>query len=332
MRTSTKCIRGEGQEDFKRVFASRCPAGKIAVVAQDKEEGDKLIRFLGRDYDAALYTPSEARQANSAVRFVIGMGGSGVIPAVKHIAVNASYAFYPTYFDYRFLYAFDGVFTLPEFVYLSDDAAKGDGYTVRLYVAAFQLYAEACFLACYASALPYRDAEAEAYVKQGERILSGTLTESEFYDEALRYVRNVAMLLFERKKTRLVTERVIQRYGLTQGERFTAVRFLLLTLKNFTKRRLCDILVPSERPVFGGRYVDGSAFDAATLPDDAMLDACEKKVRFLTELPETRPDELAEALTEGVGDFDPLFAIIHDEGITEAINDERLKRGKSIFI
>lgn len=327
MRTGTKFINGEDFREFAEILSNYYPGGKLAVVAQDKEEGENLIRALGADYNALLFSPGDDIKLPSGARFVIGVGGSGVIPAVKRAAVNAKYAFIPAVFDYRFLYSFDGKFSLPEFVFLGKEARSEEkDYCARLYQTVFQLYAECVFRIFYASAFPYRDVTAEAYGKVAETLLDGKSDEQTFYSESQRFIVNIVNELYSRKTASLITEKVSGMYGVTVGERFTVARFLILMLRNFTKHSFRGILLPSENPVQGVKPVRPAAFDGGVLPTEERLSRYGEKISFLTDMPEPDVGTMLKALSSCADADSPVFAIINNEGITDALYYEKSER------
>ena len=59
MRTATKFIEGKDTSEFISVVKNYFPGGKIAVIAQDREEGDSLARLLGREYTVETFSPKE---------------------------------------------------------------------------------------------------------------------------------------------------------------------------------------------------------------------------------------------------------------------------------
>ena len=333
MRTGTKFIKGKDFKEFAALLSNYYPGGKVIIVAQDKEEGDALIRTLGADYNALMFSPDETGNIPAGARFVIGIGGSGVISAVKRIAENIKFAFIPSVFDYRFLYAFDGKFALPEFVFLSEKLrSEKKDYCARLYQTVFQLYTECVFRVFYASAYPYRDVTAEAYCRVAEAILDGKSDEENFYSESLRFVTNVVNEFYARKTATLITEKASQIYGVTVGERFTMARFLAVMLKNFTKHRFRGILLPSEKPVRGVKTVRSEAFDGKVLPSEEKLASYNEKISFLTDMPEPDVALLLKALSVSADTDSPVFAIINNEGITDALYYEKSERHLGISV
>ncbi len=333
MRTGTKFIAGKDFCEFREILSNYYPAGKLAVVAQDREEGEKLIRALGSDYNALLFSPKEVSETDTGARFFIGVGGSGVISAVKRAAKNAKYAFIPAVFDYRYLYAFDGIFSLPEFVFLREEVMTEEKqYLPRLYQTVFQLYAECVFRIFYASAFPYRDVTAEAYRKVAETLLEGKSDEATFYSESRRFIVNFVNELYSRKTRSLITEKVSGAYGVTVGERFTVARFLISMLKNFTKHSFRDILLPSEKPVRGVKSVRAAAFDGNVLPSEEQLTRYADKISFLTDMPEPDVGAMLKALSLSADEDSPVFAIINNEGITDALYYEKSEKNLGISV
>ena len=316
MRIGTRFIIGERKE-FADILKNYFPAGKVVIVATYKEEGDRLSRELKENYVCSVYSPDE--KITEGARFFIGVGGSEVIAAVKRAADNAKYAFIPTAVDYRYLYAFDNMFTLPEFVFLDEGTRKEEkSYLLKIYIDIYQLYSELVFCSFYRSALPYRDDKLNAYIKKGEKLLRGETEREEFTGEGIRYIENVVNELYSRKTKELITEKTAKAYGRSDGEKYYVVTFLLLMTINFTTHRFRDILLPSEKTWREYENVGAEAFNADCLPDRELLKTVGKKVRFLTET--TKPDvySLIKALRAS-GDINPIFSIINERGITDAL-------------
>ena len=329
MRTATKFIEGKDTAEFVSVVKNYFPGGKIAVIAQDREEGDSLARLLGREYTVETFSPKE--EIVSGARFFIGVGGSGVVPAVKRAALSAKYAFIPAVFDYRFFYSADEIRTLPEFVFLSEDVRSAEkDYCLRLYVTVFQLYAESVFGAFYASAYPFRDKQGEAFIKSAENFLRGEEDSETFYSTALRLIAGYLNTAYAKGKKRIVTEKAAQKYGVTSGERFTVTYFLLLMLKNFTKHPFRAILLPSGKTTRNGKAVNGNVFDADLLPSEETLRTVKRKVKFLTETPKPEIGDFLNVVRECADE--PIFAILQEEGITDALQHERSKGHNGLLV
>lgn len=328
MRTGTKFFSGDGYGDFVEIFRNYYPAGKIAVIASEKNDGDELVRALGADYNALLYQPSSVpSELPDGARFLIGVGGSEVIPAVKRAANGRKFAFIPAVFDYRFLYSFDGIFSLPEFVFLSKTTrSEKRCFCERIYENVFILYAECVIKLYYYGAYPYGDSVAELYKKSAERILRGKTAKEEFIGDGIRFVTGAVNYLYGEKTRSLITDKVSAEYGRCLGDGFITAYFLILMLKNFTKHGFHGILLPSERPVTGVKSIESKAFDESVLPTDEELKGYYRKISFLVEMNEPETERLLDALGRAADADSPVFAIINNEGITDALKNEKSQR------
>lgn len=331
MRTATKFFTGEGTDGFLSVLKQYCTGGKIAVLAQDEGEGNAVCKKLNETYATTLYHPSQEIRLSEGTRFVIGVGGSGVIPATKRVAKNAKYAFIPAVFDYRFLCDFEGEKSLPEFVFLNEKVIGDKDYALRLYAQIHELYTVWLTRATYVTAMPFADKIAETYVRVGKSLLLGEKGEEEFFDEGLRYVQSSVNALYERGMPSLLTERMSKICGVTPGERFATAQFLLLVLKNFTKRRFGAILIPSEKTDASVRRATGRFFDGKLLPTERETEIMRNKVSFMTDGEGADVKTLLSALRRNA-DVDPMFSTIQNEGITDALYYEGFERDQSIFV
>lgn len=329
MRTATKFYCGKSEE-FKKILQNYCVGGSVGVIAQDKEEGKALCDELKKEYKPLLYGIKEADEIALDARFLIGVGGSGVIAAVKRAKRGRKYAFIPAKFDYRFLYDFEER-SLPEFVFLNEKATGDKDYCLRLYGTIFQLYAEWAFDCVFATAMPFRDKVAETYCKVGKSLLLGEKDEEAYYGEGIRFVQGSVNAFFERNKKALLTEKMAFSCGVTTKERFATARFLLLLAKNFTKSRFGGILVPSLKTGTGETSAQGSFFDGSVLPSEKETERMESFVNFLAKGDEPTEKKLLLAFNENAR-VHPLFSIIQEEGITDALYYERFERHTGIFV
>lgn len=330
MRTATKFFTGEKYDDFFTLMKQYCVGGRVAIVAQDAEEGNELSKVLRQTYMPVLLRPTK-EDIPEGTRFVIGVGGSGVIPAVKRVAKDVPYAFIPAILDSRFLCDFEGEKKLPEFVFLSEKVRSDRDYALRLYVNIHAMYTEWVLRAVYATAMPFTDRTAEAYGKVGKSLLLGEKGEEDFFAEGLRYVQNSVNAFYERGMKPMLTERMTKICGVTPSERFGIARFLLLVLKNFTKRRFGDILIPSEQTGVGVTRAKGRFFDGRSLPTEEETQIMRNKVAFLSDGEEPELKRLLYALKNNA-DIDPMFSTMQNEGITDALYYEGFERDQGIFI
>ncbi len=334
MRTGTKFFNGENYGEFAAIFNNYYSAGKVAVIASEKTDGDELIRALGSDYNALLYSSSRVPDAlPDGVRFLIGIGGTEVISKVKNLAKGRKFAFIPDFFDYRFLCSFDGIFALPEFVFLSEKARSDKRFFCeRLYENVFVLYAECVIKLYYGGAYPYGDCVAETYKGFAERVLRGRSSKEDFLSEGIRFVAGAVNYFYGEKTRSLITDKVSGEYGNAPGDAFLTAYFLILMLKNFTKRPFRDILLPSERPVVGVKSIESRAFDESVLPTDEELKGYYRKISFLVDMNEPDTERLLDALGRAADENSPVFAIINNEGITDALKNEKPERHFCISI
>lgn len=324
MRTATHFCKGKDYKEFCKIFAEYYPVGKVTVIADDVEKGRELAKILGTDYNVFVYPSNNVPKDVESARFLIGVGGKGVIPAVKRANKTAKFAFIATEYDYRYLYDFDESFRLPEFVFLDESVMNTENIYASVYISAFELYSEIVFRLVYQSMYPYRDKVLERIKELFEKFLSGDMDCSEYFTEGLRLTEITVNELFARKTQSLITAKICNLGGMTLSDRFGTAYFLQLLVMNFTKRCIRDILIPSEK-LFDLKNVPIGVFDTRFISGD-MLAKCAKKARALTDIVPPKTIIIVKVLSAVTDETNPLFSIINNKGIPDALYYEKFKR------
>lgn len=324
MRTATHFFKGNGYKEFAKIFSGFYPGGKLAVICDGKEDGLALARALGDSYNISVYGINDNPKLSDGARFVIGVGKRTVIPAVKRAVKNAKFVFVPAEFDYRYLHDFDGNPILPEFVYLDEEIFRREKAYADAYVSVFELYTEFVFRMVYGSIFPYRDSALIGIKDSLEKFLLGTTDYGDFFSEAMRIVSVAVNELVSRKTKSLITAKICSLTGMSVSDRFAVSYLLQLIVMNFTKRYFRDILLPSEKRTTG-RNIPAYAFDSKVINGDNLrVFAC--KMRAMADIVPPDFTLIVKTLSAVADESNPLFSIINDKGITDALNYEKLKR------
>lgn len=324
MRTATHFLRGSGYKEFAEIFARFYPGGKLAVICDDKENGLSLARALGEAYNISIYGINDNPELSDGVRFIIGLGKRAVIPAVKRTVKNVRFTFIPAEFDYRYLHDFDGNSILPEFVYLDEEIFTQEKTYADVYVSVFELYTEFVFRIVYGSIFPYRDSALVGIKESLEKFLKGSTDYGDFFNEAMRIVSAAVKELVSRKTRSLITAKICSLTGMSVSDRFTVSYLLQLIVMNFTKRYFRDILLPSGKRT-AGRDIPAYAFNSKVIDGDNLrIFAC--KMRAMADIVPPDFTSITKTLSAVADESNPLFSIINDKGITDALNYEKLKR------
>ena len=324
MRTATHFCRGKDYKEFCKIFAEYYPVGKVTVIADDVEKGRELAKILGVDYNVFVYQTNNVPGDIENARFIIGVGGKGVIPAVKRASKTSKFAFIATEYDYRYLYDFDGSFRLPEFVFLEETVMKTENIYASIYISVFELYSEIVFRLVYQSMYPYRDKVFERMKDLFEKFLSGETDYSDYFSEGLRLTEIIVNEMFMRKTQSLITAKICTLGGMTLSDRFGTAYFLQLLVMNFTKRCIRDILIPSEK-LLNYKTVPAGVFDARIINGE-ILTKCARKARALTEIVPPSTTVIVKVLSAVTDESNPLFSIINNKGIPDALYYEKFKR------
>jgi len=324
MRTRSNIISGKGLDNAVAALENVYPAGKIAVVYDDREEALRFISKCKKTHDFVPIEAADAKNAvlSDAVRFVLGIGGGAVISGVKRLARDKKFAFLACGGDYRYFTAIhfpDGTYSVAEFVYFDTTLvnAENDYAALDLYVSAFSLYTEMSALCLYDSGRPFCDRGMEALAVGLKNLLLTPIDESNFASEYASRIKMSVDYINEARLKRLYVDEVASEYGEGVYGRFLSAYFANLMLFSFTKWNFCDMLIPAEKIVADVK--SRPCGDLNKLPTKAELHKIAEIVRGLTELPKVDYDRIFTALKNNVTRENPIFALIVNRGILDAI-------------
>ena len=325
MRESTQIIVGKGTSGLIEIINSTYRASKVGLVVQDREIAREFIKISGAEITVKVFLLGEENTSDESVRFYVGIGNIGVIKEVKRLAKDKRYAFFPTVYDYRFLYNFDGVRTLPEFVYVDENKISNPDvdFYAQTYNALFQLYSESLFACAYESVFPYKNKGFMGVCLVAEKILKGESDKGEYFAENFRISVKLCNALFANNVQSLVTDKVAQKIGYTVGEQFVITFLCDILAMNFTKRAFRDILIPSQEIVCSVLDVDLLAIDGDILPNKEALATYARKIKRLTKLPDVDVKGIIKLIIQSTSADNPLFAIIKNKGFLEELIYER---------
>ncbi len=321
MRTRNHFITGEGIRGFTEALGGYFPAGRLAVVCEDITEGQRLASDLLKKYKVELYFVKDLPEKKEDVRFVIGMGSEKVVKYARSFAGDVPFAFYAPYIDYLFLNQFDGEKRLAEFVYLDKNALRGAPAAAAAYASLFSLWCEGRIRCFETSYLPFKNKTLLGIADSAERVLLGECDREEFFPECLRLISVFCNALSEYPSLYVEHTAVL---GRRPEERLLTSSFLVFLLINFTKIPFGAILNPSEEK--RNRHL----YDPALLPDEEKLKVFARRMKAMTELPETNVGDLMAALSTVNETTLPLLSALRERGLFEGWQNEKSTRDRGV--
>ena len=321
MRTKNHFCVGEGPDGFCRVLSGHYPAGRVAVLCRNLQEGQRVAAPLLGKYKVSLLSTEENATRKEDVRFVIGAGGPEVVDPVRKYAGDAPFAFYAKRSDHRFLNAFDGTGRLSEFAYLDKASLFSDKGAVSAYSALFCMWCEGRLRLFERSYLPFCDKVLLSYCQSAERVLSGACDKEEYFTEALRLIAVFCGHLKDEKGLYVAASAP----DLTPEGQFVGAYFTLALAFNFTKIPFGAILNLSEEE-------DLRDYAPSALPDKEKLKDCARRMKAMTALPETDKEELLELLSAARSPDLPLLSRAAERGLFEGSENEKITRHRRVFV
>lgn len=316
MRTRSNVFYGEGTADFIKKLTNFYAAGNVNVVYDDRERAENFCRELtaaGFKADLRPFVKADFPDRG----FTVGIGGEGVIRAVKRCA-REKYAFYPSFVCAELFTCFGGNFAEFSFIDVNDYNCGNRRAVAECHCALLTAFTDG--LACYYGDLaqPFRDKGLYCVLKSATGILTGLADREEFIREALNACMRIVDILHARGADTLTAAETARRMGGGLSNRYSAAYFLNRLLILFTKWNFRDILITAERPInnvsqeaFPGYGADDLLLDVATLA---------KIVGYFREYTEKAElSALIKAFAPDGNGGNQTFARIYNRGITEGL-------------
>lgn len=329
MRTKTNIFFGDGTLSFMQYLKNCFPAGNLAIVYDDKYLAFEVFSKLDAAmYKARLVSVDEINTPLAeCVRFIIAVGGEGVMETVKKRSKKCPFCYYASEVSYRIFSSADTStgekYDFAEFAYYDSTKLQvRDTKTLfDTYCAAFSVLTECILSSYYESNLPYSDKGLFGIIDSLKKLLIIGCDIEKYYSESMRLIKLGVEYLQEKGINMFFSSRVLSVGKLGKDYRFIIDYFVNLIVINFTKWNFFDMLIPAEKIILDAPTIKPNYRGEAQgiLLSKEELSHIAGKAKNLTILPKVESKEIIKLIINSVNGATPLMAEINNRGILEGL-------------
>lgn len=310
MRTRTNVYFGSGIEGAIRAMKNLYPAGRVLVISDDADEGERICELLSDEKYAAAVSPVD-RSDPPTEDFCFGVGGEGAVLSTIRMARGKS-AFCPTTLLPELFSGSCG--RLAEFSYFDTDFFTIDSprFVSECYAGLFCALTEGVAKLYDECRFPFADGSLRGLVERGREILLGRSDRQTFVSDCVYTTSAIVECLLERGVTGFVSTDAARYLGGGVKNRNLSAYFLNRLLILFTKWNFRDMLIPTESATFSTVY---RAEDLVLTGQDLGRMA----TLFKNDVSEPNLQRLVAAMRSAVGGKNSLFGEIFLRGLPEGL-------------